>query len=248
MSHREQLAFFQAVANANRSLIANGRVIEVGSYDVNGTVRSIFPAREYIGVDLVEGPGVDRVCFGHEVDEAPGSYDAAVSGECFEHDPHWRATFSNMTRLTRPGGLVAFTCASTGRPEHGTRRSRVGDSPGTQSEGIDHYRNVSEADFADFDLGALFEEYRFWYMPTSFDLYFAGVRAGGEGGKLPDDGEVGAIRNLMGIGHRALRLPLRVARQTVSEENYQRVVLPYWLSLLRVDDLLSRLRTGGRTD
>ncbi|MBC9822509.1 methyltransferase domain-containing protein [Terrabacter sp. MAHUQ-38] len=245
MSHQEQLAFFQAVADVNGDLIAGGRVLEIGSYDVNGTVRSIFEAREYVGVDLVHGPGVDIVSFGHEIAEPSGSYDLAISGECFEHDPHWQATFLNMARLTRPGGVVAFTCASTGRPEHGTRRSRVGDSPGTQSEGIDYYRNLSEADFRSLPLADLFDEHRFWYMPTSFDLYFAGVRAGARDGNIPSDDRVVAIRRVMSLGHRALRLPLRVAKRLVPETRYQAVILPYWLGLLRIKDAVERTRSNG---
>lgn len=118
-----KVGFFKAVAAANQALIQNGRVLEVGSYDVNGSIRSMFPESEFVGVDIVAGPGVDMVSYGHELDFPDGHFDITVSGECFEHDPHWRMTFLNMARMTRPGGLVAFTCASLGRPEHGTTRS-----------------------------------------------------------------------------------------------------------------------------
>ncbi len=123
MSHPEQFAFFKAVAETNPVLVDEGRIIEIGSYDVNGSVRTLFGASsEYVGVDLDEGPGVDLVAFGHEVDHPDRAYDLALSGECFEHDPHWVATFTNMARMTRPGGLVAFTCAS-------------GDAPSTERRG-----------------------------------------------------------------------------------------------------------------
>ena len=71
-----------------------------------------------------------------------------------------------MVRLTRPGGLVAFTCAARGRAEHGTGRTDAISSPGTQAIGLDYYRNVNEEDFADIPLGDLFAEYRFWYLNT----------------------------------------------------------------------------------
>src|SRR5687767_6017676 len=130
MSHPEQIGFFTALADSNRELLDGCTVLEIGSYDVNGTVREIFSAaKSYVGVDLVEGPGVDVVGYGHEVDQPDGMFDLAISGECFEHDPHWAETFANMARMTRPGGLVAFTCGSRGRPEHGTQRTRADDSP-----------------------------------------------------------------------------------------------------------------------
>lgn len=242
MSHPEQLAFFAAVARANHALVANGRLIEIGSYDVNGSIRSLFPAREYVGVDLVEGPGVDIVSFGHDISLPDNHFDGALSGECFEHDPHWKDTFTNMARLTRPGGLVAFTCASKGRPEHGTVRSRAVESPGTQAEGIDYYQNLSEEDFGALPLQAMFSSYRFWYLPTSFDLYFAGIRRGGEGARLPEASEVARIAHLMPLGHRLARLPLRLAVRLLPPEQYQRVILPYWTVLLRL-----RRRFGGRT-
>jgi SAM-dependent methyltransferase len=236
MSHPEQLAFFAAVALANRSLITNGRLIEIGSYDVNGSSRSLFPAREYVGVDLMPGPGVDLISFGHEVDLPDGHFDGSLSGECFEHDPHWQATFMNMARLTRPGGIVAFTCASRGRPEHGTVRSGADESPGTQAEGIDYYRNLTEEDFRELPLDEMFSSYRFWYLKTSFDLYFAGIRRGGEGARLPEESEVARIGQMMSAAHRVARLPLRLAVRVLPPEHYQRVILPYWRALVRVRD------------
>lgn len=236
MSHPEQLGFVRAVARRNAALVEGARVLEIGSYDVNGSVRRIFaPAASYVGVDLTPGPGVDLVGLGHEVDHADASYDITVSAECFEHDPHWRETFTNMVRMTRPGGLVAFTCASHGRPEHGTRRSDVTDSPGTQAVGMDYYRNLVARDFESLPLAEMFSEHRFWTLPTTFDLYFAGVRAGaGSDAVLPTDADVAELRAMLPLVHRLVRLPLRAVAAVVhDEERYQKIVMPYWLALLR---------------
>lgn len=232
MSHPEQFAFVSLVAAANRELIADGRVIEIGSYDVNGSVRDLFgAAREYVGVDLTEGPGVDIVNFGHKVDEPTSSFEVAISAECFEHDPHWRDTFLNMCRLVRPGGLVAFTCASRGRPEHGTTRSDIKKSPGTQSRGIDYYRNLVEADFSEIRLDDLFTEFQFWYMPTSFDLYFAGVRSGPSVATavahLPQDSDVRAIRRVTTLRRKLVFSPLRIVSSVYAGKHYQDFAVPF---------------------
>jgi SAM-dependent methyltransferase len=235
MSHPEQLGYFSAVVEVNRRLVEGGRILEVGSYDVNGSVRSLFSgAGEYVGVDLTPGPGVDRVGYGHEVDDPDATYDLTISGECFEHDPHWRETFANMVRLTRLGGVVAFSCASRGRPEHGTRRTARDLSPGTQAVGLDYYQNVSRRDLDELPLDEWFSEWRAWYLPTHFDLYFAGVRRGGDDGRLPSAEAVADLGAVMSLPHRAARLPLRaLARTRLSESRYQDVVTPYWQTLLR---------------
>jgi len=243
MSHPEQLGFFRLVASANQSLIAGGRVLEIGSYDVNGNLREIFAgSRELIGVDLREGPGVDRVAFGHELALPDASFDVSISGECFEHDPYWAQTMLNMCRMTRPGGLVAFTCASSGRPEHGTRRTDQQESPGTQAQGLDYYRNLTEADFTrGLELASLFSSWAFWYLPTTFDLYFAAVRAGDDTvdqqACLPEAQDVIALRGLMSAPHRIARIPLRAVNRLVDGERYQDVILPYWRTLLWIQDI-----------
>lgn len=254
MSHPEQLGFFRLTEEANRRLINGGRVLEIGSYDVNGSVREVYAgSREYIGVDLREGPGVDRVAFGHDLDLPDASFDVSISGECFEHDPYWVQTILNMCRMTRQGGLVAFTCASSGRPEHGTRRTDRQESPGTQAQGLDYYRNLTEQDFTQgLELASLFSSWAFWYLPTTFDLYFAGVRAAdgtdvAESARLPREQDVIALRGLMPLSHRIARLPLRVASRMVDGERYQDLILPYWRALLRIQDvaLSGRFRRPG---
>ena len=54
-----------ASRNLTREEVRGKRVIDVGSYDENGSVRYVFefldPA-EYVGIDIVEGPGVDMIC------------------------------------------------------------------------------------------------------------------------------------------------------------------------------------------
>jgi SAM-dependent methyltransferase len=222
MSHAEQIGYFQAVADANSTLIDGGSVLEIGSYDVNGSIRPMFAtAARYVGVDLTEGPGVDLVGLGHEIDHPDNSYDITISGECFEHDPHWRETFRNMTRMTRPGGLVAFSCAARGRVEHGTVRTGAFASPGTQAVGLDYYRNLGEEDFGDLPLRSMFSRWQFWYLPTHFDLYFAGVRAGGDGATIPADAAVQRLRSLMPRSEAAFRIPMRMISGWVGEKRYQ---------------------------
>jgi hypothetical protein len=177
MAHWEQQLFVQSVKASFPSFFKGGRIIEIGSLDINGTVRGFFeePA-EYIGVDLGPGRGVDVVCEGQDYDGATNSFDVAISVECFEHNPHWKATFLNMVRMVRDEGLVVMTCATTGRPEHGTSRSDAGSSPLTVGKGWEYYKNLTEADFREaFDMNSMFEDYCFNVNTNSHDLYFWGL-------------------------------------------------------------------------
>jgi len=68
VSHPEQYGFFSTVVDANKSLVAGAKVLEIGACDVNGSVRGLFQAAaNYVGVDLQEGPGVDLASFGQSV-------------------------------------------------------------------------------------------------------------------------------------------------------------------------------------
>lgn len=178
MSHSAQLDFVAATRNTLVKNLADASVLEVGSYDVNGSIRKIFDrCRFYVGSDLTPGPGVDVVCAGQDLDFPDGHFDVTVSCECFEHNPHWIKTFTNMIRMTRAGGTVIVTCASRGRLEHGTSRTNPDVSPGTQAVGIDYYKNLTESDFVkNFDLAKYFDSHAFFYLPQICDLYFVGIR------------------------------------------------------------------------
>lgn len=228
MSHATQMEFVELLAGINGDLLPSADVLEVGAYDVNGSIRSLFAtASSYLGVDLVEGPGVDLVSYGHELQMPEGTFDIAISCECFEHDVHWVDTFVRMAHLTRSGGLVAFTCASRARPEHGTRRTSPNYSPGTQDHGSDYYRNLTRADVeAAVDLAALFDTWFFAYQKDTFDLYFAGVRKGeaphgAPSAVLPGAAEMLAVSALVPWPTKVKGSLLRTLRSTSSEQSYQ---------------------------
>lgn len=98
------------------------RVLDAGSFDMNGSTRVLFDRHvKYVGIDIHEGKGVDWVGMAHEY-AAKGwdgvLFDALISTECLEHDPHWEKTIRSCCQLVRPGGLVIMTCASDPRAPH----------------------------------------------------------------------------------------------------------------------------------
>ena len=95
--------------------------MDIGSLDINGNTRFLFEDFEYTGVDIGEGPNVDVVSKGHEFKSE--RFDIVISTECFEHDMYYKETLKNCVKLCKAGGMFIFTCASTGRAEHGTART-----------------------------------------------------------------------------------------------------------------------------
>lgn len=81
------------------------RVLEVGSYNINGTIRDFFTGCDYTGVDFRPGPLVDVVCLAHDMD-FPEPFDVVVSGQMLEHDPYWDRSINKMIDLLKPDGLL----------------------------------------------------------------------------------------------------------------------------------------------
>lgn len=170
--HTEQQEFFQMVKEAMPGRFNRPKVYDFGALDINGNNRPLFTKPKYTGIDIVEGKNVDVVGLAHEV-ELPGLADVCISGEMLEHDVHWRDSFLAMAKWCRPNGLVLMSCASRGRPKHGTRDTTPKDSPLT----LDYYRNLVKADFERaIDLSTLFSAWAFEYNPMPGDLYFWGIR------------------------------------------------------------------------
>jgi len=173
VSHPQQIQFVATVAAQHPEAFTDCRVLEIGSLNINGTVRGFFTDCFYVGVDLAQGSGVDVICPGQDLEYPDGDFTTVISTECFEHNPAWAATFTNMHRMA--SHLVIFTCATTGRGEHGTARTDTYSSPFTAHS--NYYRNLTEQDFRDlFDLDQMFSVYEFSTNQETCDLYFWGLR------------------------------------------------------------------------
>jgi hypothetical protein len=173
MAHEAQISFLLQVKASMPERFKKCRVLDIGSLDLNGNNRYLFEDYKYLGVDIGYGENVDLVCRGHEVKDAHG-FDVVISTECFEHDEFWVETLKNMIKLTKSNGLVLFSCATTGRPEHGTARTSPADSPFTN----EYYKNLSISDmYSEINFSECFSQYKFSSQTNpSCDLYFWGIK------------------------------------------------------------------------
>lgn len=177
MAHQEQRDFINSVKEILPGYFENTKVLEVGSLNINGTVRDFFTNCGYLGVDVGDGPGVDMVARGEDLEFDDETFDVTISTECFEHAQNWREILRNMVRMTKVGGLVVVTCAGPGRPEHGTTRSDIGSSPLTVGLGIEYYGNVSESDIAKTILDLPYPmTFMTHYNENACDTYMYGIR------------------------------------------------------------------------
>ena len=112
--------------NSARQFFANyvpadvpSRVVEIGSQDVSGSLRSLCPGvAEYVGVDVAPGAGVDLVLDDpYQLPFADSSVDFVVSSSCFEHSEFFWVLFDEILRALRPAGIFCLNAPATG-PVH----------------------------------------------------------------------------------------------------------------------------------
>jgi predicted SAM-dependent methyltransferase len=96
------------------------RVLEVGSLDVNGSIRANFPRSEYIGIDIREGPGVDLVLAAEELPLkfGAGYFDIVMCCETLEHVEHWREAMLGMWASLKDGGFMTITTPTQEKGRH----------------------------------------------------------------------------------------------------------------------------------
>lgn len=93
------------------------KVLEVGSYNVNGSVRQFFDCDTYYGVDWRAGPGVDVVCFAHDM-KFDHKFDTIISASMLEHDPYWKKSLSSIVSLMKDDGILLLSWGSARNPPH----------------------------------------------------------------------------------------------------------------------------------
>ena len=92
------------------------RIVEVGSQDVSGSLRSVAPAKNnYIGVDFMKAPGVDIVLDDpYHLPFEDESVDVVVTSSCFEHSEFFWLVFNEILRILKPSGLLYINAPSNG--------------------------------------------------------------------------------------------------------------------------------------
>src|SRR6266404_7467868 len=90
-------------------------ILEIGSYHVEGQddgveLRNLFPGRDYTGVDMRPGPGVDCVADVENLPQATGSVGTVVSMSTFEHVRRFWKGFDEVRRVLRPDGVFVVAC------------------------------------------------------------------------------------------------------------------------------------------
>jgi SAM-dependent methyltransferase len=103
--------------------IKDKRVLEIGSYNVNGSLRDYIKTHnpyDYIGIDIREGEYVDKICAVESIVKEFGeeSFDIVLSTEMLEHVTDWRNAITNMKIVCKLGGIVLLTTRSYGFPKH----------------------------------------------------------------------------------------------------------------------------------
>lgn len=137
-------------------------VLECGSRDINGTVRDLFPNAKWIGVDTMEGGGVDVVA-----DFAKYRHDKQVNVvvccEVLEHAKNWRELVKSAAENLRKGGTFLVTAAGPTRVPHSALDGgflRAGEyygniHPDELAKVLDKHFTKFEIDVTDADIRAV---------------------------------------------------------------------------------------------
>lgn len=163
--------FVQELAERNLDANVILRVVEFGSYDVNGSVRDLFHGLPYTGVDVRSGKGVDVVGDAAEWGE-DGCCEVVVSTEVLEHAENAAALVANAFRLLVAGGVFIVTAAGPGRNPHGNDGGAVGD---------EFYRNIEPGELAEWLDEAGFSDYEIDVTPDGQDIRVTARKAVAKG-------------------------------------------------------------------
>lgn len=104
-------------AEKNKNVLS-GRILDVGSMNVNGSLRSVLTID--VGVDMREGPGVDEICNCTKLVDrfGPESFDCVASADMLEHCLKWDKCLENMWAVLKPNGYLFLTMAIKTKGRH----------------------------------------------------------------------------------------------------------------------------------
>jgi SAM-dependent methyltransferase len=90
-------------------------LLEIGSLQVEAErpwadLRPLFPGKEYLGLDIRRGPGVDLVGDVEALPRQDGSVGTVLAMSTFEHVRRFWRGFEEIRRVLRPGGALLVSC------------------------------------------------------------------------------------------------------------------------------------------
>lgn len=154
---------FSYVATIKSTIPDPKRVVEFGSFDVNGSVRELFPDADWYGIDTRPGKGVDLVADVRDWDGGE-RYDLVVSTEMMEHcESPWRVIDAAYWAL-KPGGYLVATMAAPERDPHD------GNGDPWRPECGEHYAGISRDELAGWLDAFSFETVSLVHDPAAGDL------------------------------------------------------------------------------
>lgn len=93
----------------------NPTIVEIGSQNVNGSLRDVAPPSKYIGLDFQKANGVDIVLENpYKFPIEDGIADMVITSSCFEHSELFWLTFLEGVRILKTNGLFYINAPSAG--------------------------------------------------------------------------------------------------------------------------------------
>lgn len=89
-------------------------IFEFGSFQVPGQegfadLRPLFRGKQYVGCDMREGPGVDRILNLHHLDLPDESVGSVISLDTLEHVEYPHRAMEEIHRVIKPGGVAVIS-------------------------------------------------------------------------------------------------------------------------------------------
>jgi len=93
-----------------------GKCLDIGSLDVNGTLKDLFD--DYLGMDMRDGKNVDVIANSHDIPFEDSSFDIVTCVEMLEHDDNPFQTMKEIHRVLRDGGWAIIAASGINFPKH----------------------------------------------------------------------------------------------------------------------------------
>jgi len=116
--HHNNILWLRDLREKYPENFTKAKVLEIGSADIAGTIRSEFIDCKYIGVDQNSGPGVDLVSDAKETIFKPEYFDTLAIFSVFEHDLGWKETLKHNLQWLKRGGICIICFGAEGNEPH----------------------------------------------------------------------------------------------------------------------------------